>query len=126
MVTIIFIVMLLSIIYNLLIQYSAIDMVKPFDRNNFLIFTDIIRLVNKTIKATDSCETGRDNLKKRLEDISYHIEKNYPLFSVAFEYTVDCTKWDNKYPSEPPLNITLRVIGEGGDIQGKFKFYHNY
>ncbi|MCD6590569.1 MAG: hypothetical protein J7K72_01205 [Candidatus Aenigmarchaeota archaeon] len=126
LVSIIFLIGTILFIQHALFQYSEIDLSEPFKNQDMNLMETTINLINKTIKNTYFCNETKNNFQEKLEYLRHTLSKEQGkgVYSIDIIYDLNCTNWDNVYPHDAPLKITISVIGFGKEAKGTFNIYH--
>ncbi len=123
---IIFLLSLIFAVQQALFQYSEINISEPFKIRDAEILSDIIQVVNQTIRDTHSCDQTKDNFENRVEELRNSFLDEYGrTYSSEISYVLECANWDNTHLQAPPLTMTISISGSGKDTRGTFNFYHN-
>jgi len=126
LVAIIFLLGMIFAIQQALFQYTALDISEPLHSDETYLIRNIVNLVNRTIKDTYYCndtvgsfEDEAKRIKKMLQDV-----QGSGIYSFDMAYDIDCSKWFNSPPDDPPLVLAISVTGFGRETGGRFSMYH--
>lgn len=127
LVSFVFAVGLIFVIQQSLFQYTDIDISEPANINEFSLMQSALDAVNRTLVRTYQCESGKDSFRERMEELKnfFARESIRKLYSLSLEYDLDCSKWENVYPAENPVNLTIRLNGPQIKASGTYTMYHH-
>ena len=124
----VFLTGMLFVVQQMLLGYSAIDLASPFQSRDDYVIRNFIDAINQTIitqrdtgDANADCLDFERNLIALLTSMKRELSrKNYLMETL---HVIDCGNWDNEYPAEAPLNLTVistAYYASGGSMS----FYH--
>lgn len=121
-VTMLFLVGLIFTVQQLLFQYSAIDLSSSFRQNDIYLLENMKDAVNRTIKSTPDCP----DFSQKMDELDSFMRSMGPKegYALSIDYTLNCTRWNNPPSSDPPLNITMHIVGKGLDTYSRLAMYH--
>lgn len=112
-VTMLFLIGLIFFVQQLILQYNALDLSAPLRQNEFYLLDNTKDVINLTLKSTPDCPTFRHKMEEYKDFLNTRAAKvDYDL---SLSYLLDCAKWGNPQGSNPPLNLTIRVLGKGSE-----------
>ncbi|MBI4176225.1 MAG: hypothetical protein HY518_03405 [Candidatus Aenigmarchaeota archaeon] len=119
----IFLVGLVFVVYQLLLQYGSINTTEPLENDEVFATNNIRDAFNSTLTSAAGCGEAEQNL----QNLDEFIERQQPTgsFIIDNEYTLICSNWANAYPDPPPLNLTISVYGGSVDTRVYYEFYRN-
>jgi hypothetical protein len=125
-VTAVFLTSMLFVVQQIFITYASIDTSAPFKTKQVYVMKNIIDSVNDTIKSADDGLAGCQEFQKNLEELLSLLRDDVSSEGFIFEASpkFNCGDWDNTYPEDAPLSLSIR-LSETYDISGNvLKFYH--
>jgi hypothetical protein len=119
-ITMIFLVGLIFSVQSLLFQYAALDLSAPFRENTAYLLANVKDSINRTIKTTPDCT----DFSAKMKELKDFMDRSVPQrgYSLALSYKVNCVNWASA--TDPPLNLTIQIIGKGGDTSARVYMYH--
>jgi hypothetical protein len=125
LVAIVFMIGMVFVVQQALFQYSSLQMSQPFEKKEPELLSNMVDVVNYTIRQSQYCNETKDSFQARMESVrNSMISEQGREYSVEMVYDLDCSKWQNSSPNPAPLRITISVSGQGRDMRGTYFFYH--
>lgn len=125
LIAIVFMIGMIFIIQQALFQYSSIEMSEPFEREDVELFSNMVEIVNETIKETYYCNETKDSFENKMEEMKMlFLEEHGRVYSIEIIYALNCSNWNNLPPDLGPLKITISIASLGRDTRGTYEFYH--
>ena len=115
--TIVFLVGLVFVVQQLLLQYSSIDLPASFRESDYYFMKNVKNMIQQSVSSASSCGEAEENIEETLVFLNRHVAGGY---SISIEFLdnsmVNCTNWNNGPPDPAPVNARIRLVAEGMDI----------
>ena len=121
-ITIIFLAGVISAISFSLYMYSSMDLSETIARNDAFIFKNLKDIVNKTVASSSGCTEAGKNLNE-LKSFIGRRETQSMEHVIKLDFVMECGKWNNYYPAEPPIRMYLEIVSGTGSSQMITKDY---
>ncbi|HDD72466.1 MAG TPA: hypothetical protein ENG00_00065 [Candidatus Aenigmarchaeota archaeon] len=125
-ITMVFLVGLLSAVQTYLRTYSAVDISEIMKNNDIYLFENMKEVVNFTVTSTSSCS----ELKSNLEELEFFLER-YKLFgyTMNIDFSLNCNYWYNSPPQKPPVKMSIEIeradYGSKSSTKGYYRIYRS-
>jgi hypothetical protein len=122
--TIIFLTGLIFVVQENLTGYSYFDFSEPLQSNDIYFFNNVMDMFNDTMVTTTDCTSAQSNIEELMLFLSRKIIRGG--FTLDLRKRLNCDNWGNTPSSNnPPLNLTVHVIGKESDTLEMVYMYHN-
>lgn len=123
-VTVIFMIAMISLLQQSLFTYSAVDLSDPPRSTDYFIIENFKLILQDLVSTSNNCEYDKFNsMEYNIENFITFIDVQEPRMGFDFtklEYQVNCTNWND--PSLPVLEVTFDIAGKNIKSQGNYSF----
>ncbi|MHA2069933.1 MAG: hypothetical protein ACXABY_36680 [Candidatus Thorarchaeota archaeon] len=115
-VTIIFLAGLISAVQISLFIYSSMDVSETIARNDLFLYNNLREVINKTVISSVSCTDATANLNE-LKSFLNNREIQSFEYVINLDFMVECGNWNNYYPADPPILMSINIVSGPGSLQ---------
>lgn len=119
-VTVVFLVGLVFVVQQVLLQYSYVDMPAEFQQTDYHLMKSVEDVLKEAVTSADICSDAEKNLE---EAFMFLGEQTISGYSVNVEYSVNCSNWGNEFPEPGPVNARITIMSEKTETMNKMVVY---
>jgi hypothetical protein len=108
-VTVVFLVGVIFIVQQILLQYSYIDVQSSYKETDFHLMKSVEDVATQAVTVASTCTEAEKNLE---ESLLFLGEQTIGGYSLDVSYEVNCSNWGNTYPSPGPVSATIKITSE--------------
>jgi len=119
-VTVVFLVGLVFVVQQILLQYSYINIPSSYQESDYHIMISTENMITKAVTMASSCSEASKNIEESLLFVGEQTTSGY---SINVEYYMNCTNWNNAYPDPAPVPVTIKITSENTETINKLVIY---
>lgn len=119
-VTIVFLVGVVFVVQQILLQYSYLDMPSTYRAGDFHLLKSAETIATRAVTVASTCLEAEKNLEESLLFLGDQAAGGY---SLDVDYSVNCSNWGNKYPEPGPVTALIKVSSENSESTNNMVIY---
>lgn len=119
-VTVVFLVGVVFVVQQILLQYSYLDLPSSYQHGDFHLMRSAEIITTRAVTVAGTCTEAEENLKTSLLFLA---EQTAGGYSLDVDYSVNCTNWDNKFPEPGPVTANIRITSESSETTNTMVVY---
>jgi hypothetical protein len=119
-VTIVFLVGVVFVVQQILLQYSYVDMPSAYQGGDFHILRSAETIATRAVTVASTCFEAERNLEESILFLRDQVAGGY---SLNVDYSVNCTNWGNMYPDPGPVSALIKVTSENSESTNNMVIY---
>jgi len=130
-VTMVFLVSLIFVVQQNLLQYTAVDTIDIFETHDLYLINNMKEMFQDTLDYSQTCDTGIDNASYNLNLLTAYMKDQIYIggYTVDFGETLnnlDCSNWGSNDPVNPLLVLEIKLVrGIETETEGVYYLVRN-